>query len=531
MGILISSLHKGSLSRRRKFPLDLPNELWLEIFQMLDDPMLVTVSQVNHAFNALALPVYLSHHEMPLSLLSAGTLIIPSNRPHTFAVLQTAVFLPPVRHLRCSDYGNDGFRNIRYLTRLISRQAALERVNLTFYGEILTAGYRAKPKHVPGRIMQREVMKLLNCMMPTGKTLILSGNRTLIISGAARKDMWRVVRRVIPIRGFRAKLRGAAVALKMHRPTEVVLRTVCELDGVVYRDWHTLDTFQSVDVNYSDSPAEWAVLVLSAGIISRFNISPTLTASDWAGVLPKISLPNLQELGMGPATVFDLCDVNKADVDAFLIRHPHLLQLRYTPQLPDSNHLVPPSSLLQSLLHLTHLTTTPAHFIHLHHSSLSLTELTLFEPASTPGSADKDFPSVLRLLARNTQPKGLRLCIPGAWITVPPALLSIRCVAILLLVGDFTLEVSALVAFLALFRDSGSGASDDSDAPEGLKKVELHPTNGRFFDRLRVVDALRRQLPWLAEVSCGRKQPKAGSPVQIVDPSKRVLSNVVYEDV
>ncbi|KAJ7115458.1 hypothetical protein C8R44DRAFT_224020 [Mycena epipterygia] len=331
-------------------------------------------------------------------------------------------------------------------------------------------------------------------MTPDGKALIIAGDRALI-SGSERGDLWRMVRRqVAPARGIRAKVRKAALGWKDRTPAtrDVILNTASTMDGIMQRDSHSLHLLRDVDVKYS---AEWTVVVLNSFLVDRLSLSPALSASDWAHVLPRLTLPSLEEFAMGRTMVYgnpELRDISTVDLDAFLARHGKIARLEYVPQLPSESS----EFSLASLPDLTHLTTTPAHFIHLHHAPntfLELTDLILFSPALTPlSSAREDFAEVLNLLAGSSpgDAQTLHLRFPGAWITSPPAGLAISCVESMLLYGDFALDGPVMAEFVAPFAS-------------GLKRIELHPTEGSAFERLRLVDKLRHTVAGV-DVSCCR---------------------------
>ncbi|KAJ6589491.1 hypothetical protein B0H19DRAFT_1103953 [Mycena capillaripes] len=514
-----------SRSRWRKSDesLALPYELWSEIFHMLDENTLVVVSRVSRAFNAHSIPIYLARRGIPIADLHAGTLAagdIP--RPDIFPVLRTAFFLPPIRKFSCAVWGNSSFQVIRYLASFISQQATLEDVRLTFYNTDPFTGYGRKQKALPRRTVQRAVCRLLDSVTPTGKTLVISPDR-LLISGSAR---WRLVRPIAaPPRGIRAKVRKVALAVKERKPAglDLVLHTVGEIRGTMCHDSLVLDQLRSLSIKHSTSAEEWAVVVLDASSIRRLNVKSMLNAADWLRILPLLELPQLVEFSMGRPTVngrLELYDIPIAELDAFLIRHTNILHLEYLPQLPPEAPI--PEFSLASLPHLTRLTTTPAHLIHLHHAPnmfRALVELTLLAPASTPMvSLTAQFMAVLNLLGdssdANINSAGVCLRFPGAWISSLPAGLAIKCVASLVIFGGFSLDVTALTEFLLPFQS-------------GLKWVEFQPAQGRTFEHMRVMDELRRKLVWLEDVSCVR----TGFATQIVShPKTRKTISFTYDN-
>ncbi|KAJ6479570.1 hypothetical protein C8R45DRAFT_1005505 [Mycena sanguinolenta] len=506
-------------------PISLPYELWCEIFRMLDTATLVAVSRVSRGFNGHAIPIFLARHGMLAADIHAGTLNVP-RREDIFPVLQTAFFLPAVRTVNCSVFGSRRFQIIYHLARFLSQQTTLEEVRLRFWGSDPFTGLGPKQKKIPRRTVQREICRLLNCITPTGKTLVVAPDR-LLFSGSVRGDPWGIVRQVAaPPRGIRAKVRNA-VAIKGWKRAQgdLVLHTVGEVYGTTCRGSFVLDSLRAVHVKYSPSPDKWALVVLNATYVQCLNLTSALSAADWSHLLPLLSLPDLEELNMGREAVYggtpELHDIGVAELDEFLIRHPTTERLEYLPQLPPQ--AVPRSELsLGSFYLLTHLTTTPAHFIHLHHAPNSfpvLVQLILFSPASIQEArAGAEFMVVLSSLAGTDQVQtpGLQLHFPGVWIAPPAAGLTIRCVSSLLILGEVNRDVDALTEFISPFE-------------AGLKWVEFQPTSRRTFADMRLVDELRRKVVWLEDVSCVRVE--SGRRVQSMPhPKSRATVSITYSD-
>ncbi|KAF8139313.1 hypothetical protein K438DRAFT_2030651 [Mycena galopus ATCC 62051] len=501
-------------------PWALPYELWSEIFRMLDIAALVAVSRVSRAFNAHAIPVFLARHGMSAVDLYTGTFNVPGRRD-IFPVLQTAFFLPPVRNLSCSVFGSRRFQIISYLALFLSQQTNLEDVHLRFSASDPFVGYGPKQQSLPRKTVQREVCRLLNCVTPSGKTVIITADRVLF-SRPARGDLWHIVRPIsAPPRGIRAKVRNAfATKGRKRTKTDLVLTTVGEIYGTVCHDSLVLDELRSLNVKYAPSVDEWAVVVLNASAVQSLNLTPALTATDWSDLLPLLWLPELEELSMGRETAYsapELHDIGATDLDAFLIRHQTIERLEYLPQL--SPEWAPMTGLY--FPHITRLTTTPAHFIHLHHtpnSFPSLVDLNLFAPASTPvARAAAEFTAVLNLLAATShiEGPGVQLRFPGTWIVVPPSVgLQIRCVSALLIFGDCTRDVGVLAEFISPFEP-------------GLKLVEFQPASRRKFGDMRLVDELRRRVVWLEDVSCLRAESKK---LTVPHSKLRQTVSVTYSD-
>ncbi|KAJ6526161.1 hypothetical protein DFH09DRAFT_1286008 [Mycena vulgaris] len=511
-----SRSHKQCNSR------DLPNELWANIFVVLETPALVAVSRVNRAFNALALPIYLARYHISQAALYAGNLTLPINRPEVLPVLQTAFSLPPIRNLTCRT--NRGHL-VRFLRSFIAQHSTLEEIHLTFYADLFRGQV---PPHIQisPSTARKEVCRLLNGIKRAGRALIIVGN-TALLSGSEIGDLWRVarVRQAPPAPGIRAKIRKAAVAVRdfkgrSPRAMALLLHTACKFQGVLCRDSHILDRLRSVDVVYSRSPGQWTVITLNSSVVDRFSLTPALSASDWAYVLPLLSFRFLAQFTMGRPTVFgdsELRDISTTDLDAFLMRHPTMTYLEYVPQLPAPPSDLPPDF---SLPRLTHLTTTPVHFVHLHKAPNTfpeLTELILFAPTSMPASsAQEGFMAVLHLLAewRRSTEQNLCLRFPGVWIVHVSSAAGIECVGDMLMYGDFELDVPAIAEFLSPFE-------------AGMKRVELHPTHGTMFERKRCVDELRRKVPWLVDVSCSRVDSDTQT---VFPPQKRKRVSTSYSD-
>ncbi|KAJ7487005.1 hypothetical protein FB451DRAFT_1363155 [Mycena latifolia] len=493
--------------------LELPNELWADIFERLENPGLRAMSRVNRAFNALAIPIYLARYGIVQSALYAGDLKVPGYRRDVFLILRTAFSLPPIRNLTCGTFRFNQIQILRFLRSFIAQHRTLEEIHLTLYGDDLFNAKDRMNKRYPRRTVQQEICLLLNSLTRGGRAVIIAGDRGLV-SGSERRELWQMVRQAgSPPRGIRDKIRKAlALKKRLAGEMDVVLDTACEIEGIMWRDSHTLDVLRSIDIRYSGSPNDWTVVTLNSGLVSRFNLTPALNASDWARVLPLLNFRWLEDFSMGRPTIFgnsDLRDVSMADLDTFLVRHPTIVHLEYVPQLSPAPLDLPEFS-LASLPSLMHLTTTPVHFIRLHsapNTFLSLTELILFSPPSMPvDSAQKDFTAVLHLLAGSDRGEAQSLCLhfPGAWIGPSLGDVRLTCVEAILIFGEFPLDIATLAEFLAPFEP-------------GLLRVELHPTKGSMFERKQCVDKLRWRFPWLEDVSCSRVE----SAIQTVSRSRK----------
>jgi hypothetical protein len=155
-------------------------------------------------------------------------------------------------------FERNAFQIIRYLGLFLSQQTTLEEVHLTFYPRDLFLGYGllygpAMKKEITQRIMQREVCRLLNCVTPAGKTLVITPDR-LLFSGAAHGSLWHIVWPIVaPPRGIRAKVRKVARTVKERESarTDVVLNTIGEIHGTTCRDSLVLDMLHSFHAKYA----------------------------------------------------------------------------------------------------------------------------------------------------------------------------------------------------------------------------------------------------------------------------------------
>ncbi|KAJ7189652.1 hypothetical protein GGX14DRAFT_408639 [Mycena pura] len=467
--------------------IDLPTELWLAIFDLLDASTFVSLSRVNRHFNALAVPLYLAQHGTSAADLAAGRLRISSS---IIPVLHTAFFLPHIKDITGTVYGLDRVHVLRYLRLLLTRQTFIDQIQLKF-------NYIPDDYSLQWKFMQGKICDLLNGILSARKALVAVGGRMLFVSGPQNDTPWSVVPQAVApppgIRGIIARL------FKERQPAnlDVIFVGRGDINGTTIRDNYKLPYLDTLDVVYPPSRA-WTVVVLNKFQFSRLSLHPALTAADWACVLPLLDLPSLRELSMGSQTYttscIELLDVAMADLHAFLTRHASINYLQYTPQLP-SAPLTPPGFSLTSFRRLTHLTTTPAHLLILRHVPdiilMSLFVLRLLPPASIPADTVKrDFMAVLRLLATPAESSDVRsstLCLhfPAAWITPPPAGLAIECVKRLLIWGcEGALDVRALAAFVVPFA-------------AGSMRVDLYDVQGQALR-----EALREAVPWLESARC-----------------------------
>ncbi|KAJ6498623.1 hypothetical protein DFH09DRAFT_1446513 [Mycena vulgaris] len=509
LGSLLPSLRVlscwGARTRHWAHP-ELPTELWFEILHQLDGPELAALTRVNRMLNAIAVPMRLALIGLAPAAITAGEFILPDYRRDVFGILQTAITLP-MRTLQCTVAGDKRVHTLACLTRLIGERQQLEDVQLTFYDDPFTGFGPPRERALPRRAMQRLVARLLNSITRPGHTLIIAGDRVLV-SGAETGNLWSVVRDIPYVHGGRrAKVRKAVASLKNRPPpmTDLTLRTAGEVDGITARATHTVARLHRIHATYATSPADWSLVVLNGWLVTRLALTAPLGASAWARLLPLLTLPALADLTMGGAAGYGdaaLHPIARADLDAFLVRHPTIAALEYMPAPAPSDATPEPDSVfsLASIPHLTTLTTTPAHFLHLHRAPSTfpcLLDLSLFAPAGTlTADVQRDFTSVLAQLSRTAGDEHtvrIALRVPAVWVTPPsPKARLIHCVASLVLYGPCAQDARALAEFLAPFEP-------------GMRRVYVHDTDTGHcgtFVRMAFADEVQRRAPWLEGVRC-----------------------------
>ncbi|KAJ7199786.1 hypothetical protein GGX14DRAFT_699745, partial [Mycena pura] len=484
---------------------DLPVEIWLIIFYLLDARTLAILSHVNRHFNALAVPIYLAQKGASAADLATGILCITP--PDVLPVLHTAFFLPPVKRIEgmvfehVSASGHRRRHTVSYLRPLLNRQKLLEEIHLWFrpgfydfchyqYG----TGSPWIGQEVSRAITQENICGLLNGIVSVRPALVIVGGRMLLVSGSGNTTPWSLVpglETVVRGAGVRGNIWSAIALLKKPKPTnfDVVLDSTFKMNGTLFRDSFILKSLEKLDVVYASSPGAWTVTILNQFQFDRLVLHSALTAADWAYVLPLLYLPHLRELNMGVAPAHttpttppsELLDVAIADLHDFIARHTSINRLHYAPRLP-SAPLGVPSFSLTALRNLTHLVTTPAHLIILCHEPgifRTLRMLSLFSPTSMlVDRVKQDFMTVLGLLTVEANVPGLSLQFPAAWLAPPPHDLAIHCIDRLIILGcDHELDVRTLVEFTELFAD-------------GFVRVELYDTQGQRFE-----NSLRGVLP------------------------------------
>ncbi|KAK7017702.1 F-box domain-containing protein [Favolaschia claudopus] len=515
---------------------DLPFELWLTIFHFLDVLALGAVCRVSRAFNICATPLYLQRLGMARADLNSGAFILPPDTG-VFPALRTACSLPPARRLACDISGSTKFQIMHYLRIFISKQTHLEDVDLRLpWKDDFTEGWKEGKKNLPRQVVQKEVCRLLNSIMPRGKTVLIVPDR-VILNSSTRKQApsWRLIRRITaPPRGIRAKVRSATAVTKRQPTTmDLILRTSsCDPDGITTRsDSYALDALFTLNVRYAPahSPGDWSIAVFDSRNIKCLDLTSTLPVLDWHKVLPHLHLPDLEELSMGKAPAYsasELHDIGADTLDAFLIRHRGIERLEYYPQPSHRSDPLHSEFCFAFLDRLTHLTITPAHFIRLHvapYTLPALTNLILFSPTSiaTIDAAD-EFLLVLNLLALtnkdgNGQDDGICLRFPGSWLSPPPPDLSIECISSVIIAGDFILDVDDFVGFLAPFEP-------------GLKMLEVQPAAKRTFQHIEFVDKLRGRVRWLDGITCLRTEYVRGDVKGFAEGKAPEKADVKYDD-
>ncbi|KAJ7231256.1 hypothetical protein C8J57DRAFT_1385499 [Mycena rebaudengoi] len=458
------------------------------------DRELLVLSRVCRAFNDMAMRQYLSRRGISVESLDAGVLTVPISTAPTFSDLCTGLYLPPIRFsdlcmalylppiqkLTCTVWGPyKKFWDFPLLRRFIRDIAH-------WWSSILANGL--SPTAIDRHAAQREWYLLLKLISPPGKSLVISDMHAAVFNpeDGAR---WRIVRQAqAPVRGWMRKI--AAIAKRKGLPAmDLILQAVCKIQDETRKESLRVDSILAVDIMRTTTPAGW---------------SAVLTSEDWVHTLPLITLPALLYFTMGLSRVYtgfeaenSLDAVSREDLDTFLLRHTTITNLVYMPSiLAPINFSQSPHLSLTSFPDLTHLTTTPAHFIYLNSAPTTkferLSELTLFATTSVPFSqVQAEFTTVLRILSENTTGSNIALRVPGKWITPPSegCTFSVSCISSVRLLGDFAL-MPHIITWLSLFE------------PSALLRLELFPWKAAAFARKQFVDKVQKEAPWLEEVSC-----------------------------
>ncbi|KAJ7052831.1 hypothetical protein C8F01DRAFT_1236153 [Mycena amicta] len=515
-------------------PLALPNELWTEIFLMLDTEDILRASRVSETFNALAMPLYLARFGIKQAEVRAGELNIPASYPRLLSRLRTAFFLPPITSLSCAVAEKGRYEILRYLSHFLrGSPSSRDRVQISFLGTNAFSGYgfHWRRRATPERKMKIAVCALLNALMVgTSRTLVVSGRtgRTILldpIPPRSRRGPWRVVTQPMapPHSGFRPWLRHA-----MHIGRPAVVRDLTLLasfncEGMATRTSETVDDLRSIDVHYNvgGGGSPWSVVILNAGLTKVYKLPVSMEDFvpdknlTWDDILPLLAFPNLLELQMTSGTPFGsatdqdtpLHEISVALMDDFLVRHPTIEQLEYLPQLPPLDDSLP--LITHGFTALTHLTTTAFHFVRAFQDpecAQSLVQLRLLDVASRPMTNDV-LVGLLHILSLRKLEAGcetMRLSMPAAWASVlsttsveEPQLDTIDSVNLLhlfdLRLGDNeSVEslITSLLAFISLFN------------PTSLRIIQLQPPLSQPASSLclRVADALRVRADWLEDV-------------------------------
>ncbi|KAJ7253295.1 hypothetical protein C8J57DRAFT_1349414, partial [Mycena rebaudengoi] len=341
---------------------ELPDDVWFEIFTCVWDRELLVLSRVCRAFNDMAMRQYLSRRGISAESLDAGVLTMPVSTAPTFSDLCTALYLPPIRKLTCTVWGPyRKFWDFPLLRRFIRAHRTLEEFHIRFFD--VSAANGRSPTAIDRHAAQREWCLLLNWICPPGKSLVISDMHAVVfnLEDGAR---WRVVRQAqAPVRGR---------------------MPVCKIRGETRKELLHVDSLLAVDIMRTPTPAGWSIVSLDAHVLQHLNLAQ--------------AMPHFGRLG-------GLGVVSREVLDTFLLRHTTITNLEYMPSiLPPINPSQSPHLSLTSFPDLTHLTTTPAHFIYLNGAPTTkferLSEVTLFATTSvTLAQVQAEFATVLRLLS------------------------------------------------------------------------------------------------------------------------------------
>ncbi|KAF7291269.1 F-box domain-containing protein [Mycena indigotica] len=506
--------------------LQLPNELWVEIFVMLDTNDLLRVSVVNRTFNALAIPLYLGRFGVKQAAVRVGELDIPTHHRHLPGILRLAFFLPPITSLRCAISIQQRYDTLHHFTSFFaSSRLSRDHIAIEFHSEHAFMARDSRFRLVTTVTMQRAVRDLLNASMPTKRALVVFGDtgRSMLLDptppGLRR---WRLVKHPPnpPHSGLRPRLRHA---LHIRRPAlERVLTLFASFtseNGTTTRTSEGIDELWSVDVTYNlgDGLAPWSLVVLNGSRSRTFRMPTSIRnivavgSLSWADLLPRMSFPALKELHITSGTPFSSTDsrgiqlheVSVEAFDEFLVRHPTINKLDYLPDFGVSLADSPAPGF--AFVTLTHLTTTAAYFIRSFQSPTclrSLAELRLLDDIAHPAKTET-MVALMHILAANKPDDAFRMSLPASW---PPLIFAadlqvdpISCVGQLHLFDvqqpeDVPIFLRHLVNFVSLFE------------PATLRGVELQAPSSNTTSTFcrNTADTLRMRAPWLEDVVCVR---------------------------
>ncbi|KAJ7701768.1 hypothetical protein B0H17DRAFT_1044601 [Mycena rosella] len=456
-------------------PVDLPNEIWAQIFEepSLNKRDLVAVFTTCRHFNHLALPILLFNSGTTLSALAAGNLEITSD---TVPVLNMAVRLPSLSRIICTfDILGDSRapRDLRALKALVARARAPIDLRLNFLGDLLSAYKSDLVPLTPQRSITEPFCDLLSSLPQQPDAPIVFVGTEVFTCRAADVRSWQLDKYMFDdtstggFSGFLRTFTGTPARNPLRTKTSIKQHNGLHANVFPFISISSLD-IQHLPGPFSTECAAWTLVTLNAGLSywpNALNLSAPLAGTEWAAILPRLAFPNLPLLRMAPPHPEG--SIPAVVLDAFLGRHHALTRMSY---YPDARTLpAAPAFPHAALPRIRNITTSARGALHLFCAPEAFPNL--FAVRITGAVA----PAALALLGRHAGHNKLLLEVStGSWMeTDDPGVLRRVDTVVLFEATDFV-GADAVLRWLRLFpalRRVGLQGCLHDDVPEEDRKA------------------------------------------------------------
>nr|GAT44755.1 predicted protein [Mycena chlorophos] len=329
-------------------PLDLPNELWVLVFDQLQRRDLLALFATSKQLNQLVLPSILACSRTSLQDYFAGIWTVDAD---IVPLLSHALQLPEIYEITCVyDVHKPATPYLLQSLKQFVFFRPVRKLRLSFSGDLLSAYKSDLVPLTPQRSLTEPFCELLSSFAGGGSEdpVVLVGSE--VVSSSA-KDIrnWQLDKysfgasEPLPARGLLSRLRFLAPATNPLR-NKVPLR---HHNGIItsVSPFISISSVHILRIEEPFSGRPWTLVLLNAESVHWPNtlrlVAAPLAAEEWDVVLPRLQFAMLPVLRMDS----DKTTIRARALDAFLARHPTLTRINYKPDTRTLDDVLVPMSL------------------------------------------------------------------------------------------------------------------------------------------------------------------------------------------